>query len=538
MACYQKWIQQLGVVAVGAIASTLTLADATAVSANEPINTNVSRLQQESWQLVRYKQQPVVADGDITIGFDSDGGMGGFDSCNSYFGVYQVQGDGQITVSTEGRTLVNCFPAGTFSDSDYGSLLSRVTQYLLTDNLLRLETPEGDLVYVAQSSEEFDAEVSYEQWLAESVMPLLDADSPERVVLREEFVFVLEAIAARRLHNYTQEADAVKNYCEAYYYESVGYLERRVPSFESEAERLIASAQNIADQARNTSPLRPLWQRKQTMLLTETSLKRQTYSKQVERDTSLAMVLPSDVSSSSELAAPVTFLDSLFGDISFESEALEPAQPVTHGDLINYFSRQNTQFVEALVPSDPGSIEMNYAEAGAAAQRLSVVLGEVNEVRSLVEELRGAISSAKNKSQPDKSQSDKSQPQSTPTKALKLVQSINPIAYPQIAQSDPIPSIFSIEEIPDVSATDSVYAPLKMFVEELGINMIQPDGNFNGSVPLIRSELAQYLEPVFFENVLLPITLTCEIASEEYLYWSQETQTLQSELRQAISKLD
>ena len=77
-----------------------------------------------------------------------------------------------------------------------------------------------------------------------------------------------------------------------------------------------------------------------------------------------------------------------------------------------------------------------------------------------------------------------------------------------------------------------------MFVEELGINMIQPDGNFNGSVPLIRSELAQYLEPVFFENVLLPITLTCEIASEEYLYWSQETQTLQSELRQAISKLD
>ena len=212
MACYQKWIQQLGVVAVGAIASTLTLADATAVSANEPINTNVSRLQQESWQLVRYKQQPVVADGDITIGFDSDGGMGGFDSCNSYFGVYQVQGDGQITVSTEGRTLVNCFPAGTFSDSDYGSLLSRVTQYLLTDNLLRLETPEGDLVYVAQSSEEFDAEVSYEQWLAESVMPLLDADSPERVVLREEFVFVLEAIAARRLHNYTQEADAVKNY--------------------------------------------------------------------------------------------------------------------------------------------------------------------------------------------------------------------------------------------------------------------------------------------------------------------------------------
>lgn len=55
---------------------------------------------------------------------------------------------------------------------------------------------------------------------------------------------------------------------------------------------------------------------------------------------------------------------------------------------------------------------------------------------------------------------------------------------------------------------------------------------------LTRGELAQYLEPIFFENVLLPITVMCERASEEYLYWSEETQTLESELSQVISELE
>ncbi|MEO1623267.1 MAG: META domain-containing protein, partial [Cyanobacteria bacterium J06632_3] len=226
MSC-QKWGQQLGVAVVSVIASTLTLAGATAAIANEPASTDTDRLHQQSWQLVRYNQQPVVADDDITIGFDAEGKMGGFDSCNSYFGSYQAQGNGQITISTEGRTLVYCDPMGTFSDDDYGALLFQVTQYSLTENLLRLETPEGNLVYAAQPSGRFDEAVSYEQWLAEIILPLLDAEAPERVVSRKEFVYVLEEIAARRFHRHIEHADAVKDYCENHYYESARYLERR-----------------------------------------------------------------------------------------------------------------------------------------------------------------------------------------------------------------------------------------------------------------------------------------------------------------------
>ncbi|MEO0770016.1 MAG: hypothetical protein AAFY72_11395, partial [Cyanobacteria bacterium J06649_4] len=64
MILVQRWIQPLAVVTVGVLASTLTLVNATTARANEPTNSNSERLQQEKWQLVRYNQQPVVADDD------------------------------------------------------------------------------------------------------------------------------------------------------------------------------------------------------------------------------------------------------------------------------------------------------------------------------------------------------------------------------------------------------------------------------------------------------------------------------------------
>ena len=380
-----------------------------------------------------------------------------------------------------------------------------------------INTTGRDVFFVAKADEGVS---NYQQWLAESVMPLLDSASPDRSVSRQEFVFILEAIAAQRIQNFNEEVDAVDSYCETHA-EAARYLESRIASFESESDRLASAARSITVSSRDTSPLSPLWRRKQNERLGKTQSRTPDDLKQSEHDemTSQADKLALDTELVHTHA--VELIHYLFGDDSLEDDIFQPAQLVTHGDLIGYFSRQDTRFSQWLAPAEIESIATNYSEAGVAHRQLSILLSEVAEIRVMTEELRGAIATARGRLQ---------------TKSAKQTSSEQNIK--QAAQANLIPSITSIEEIPDVSPTDPVYTPLKMFVEEFGIDMIQADGRFNGDNPLTGVEFANYMDVVFFENSFFSLTSTCERANEAYAYWLQQTQSIQSDLQQTLYELD
>ncbi|MEM9150044.1 MAG: hypothetical protein AAGB19_06270, partial [Cyanobacteria bacterium P01_F01_bin.3] len=143
-----------------------------------------------------------------------------------------------------------------------------------------INTAGRDVFFVAKADEDVGA---YQQWLAGSVMPLLDSASPDRSVSRQEFVFILEAIAAQRIQNFNEEVDAVGSYCETHA-EAARYLESRITSFESESDRLASAARSITVSSRDTSPLSPLWRRKQNERLGKTQPRTPDDLKQSEHD--------------------------------------------------------------------------------------------------------------------------------------------------------------------------------------------------------------------------------------------------------------
>lgn len=163
MTQHQKLGQRLDVVLVGTIAFVLTLMGNTVAIANDAASRKIENLRQ-SWRLTHYNQQPVDSDTEFTIQLDTGGEIHGFDGCNYYYGRYLQRAGEQMVVSVLGRTLMKCTMAGTMSDSLYGQLLSQVNRYVLSNDSLTLETPDGELVYEVQLDGDMnDEEVSRPQ---------------------------------------------------------------------------------------------------------------------------------------------------------------------------------------------------------------------------------------------------------------------------------------------------------------------------------------------------------------------------------------
>ncbi|MEL6552694.1 MAG: hypothetical protein AAFQ63_04415 [Cyanobacteria bacterium J06621_11] len=125
-------------------------------------------------------------------------------------------------------------------------------------------------------------------------------------------------------------------------------------------------------------------------------------------------------------------------------------------------------------------IRKTYSEVDGAARQLSAVLEEIAEVRSLIEDLRQAISSSEKNFSPKNAQyilkNKAQQGSSKQDSSLVIVAnhtdvdqvSTNQHMNQQMVQADSIVSLLSIAEIPDVSPSDSVYAPLRVLIEDWG----------------------------------------------------------------------
>lgn len=158
MMLHQRLGQRLKAVVVGAIAFSLALTSNTVAIANGVTSSEIENLRQ-SWRLTHYNQQPVESNTEFTIELEMGGEFHGFDSCNYHYGRYIQRAGEQMVVSPLGHTLVRCTVFGTLSGYSYRQILSQVNRYVLSNDSLTLETPDGDeLVYEVQLDEDISDE--------------------------------------------------------------------------------------------------------------------------------------------------------------------------------------------------------------------------------------------------------------------------------------------------------------------------------------------------------------------------------------------
>ncbi len=102
------------------------------------------------WTLVSYNQVPVIAESEVTLEL-IDGRLSGSTGCNQYFADYQLI-DAQLIVDTAGVTKRACEPQLMEQERAYLRLLQQTDSAIATsENILTIETPEGDLVFEAAS---------------------------------------------------------------------------------------------------------------------------------------------------------------------------------------------------------------------------------------------------------------------------------------------------------------------------------------------------------------------------------------------------
>lgn len=97
------------------------------------------------WNLVSYNQQPVLAESEITAEF-AEGRVNGSAGCNSYFADYQLE-DTQLNIETIGSTKKACPDDLMKQETAYLNLLDKAESAAVVDNVLTINTSDGDLVF-------------------------------------------------------------------------------------------------------------------------------------------------------------------------------------------------------------------------------------------------------------------------------------------------------------------------------------------------------------------------------------------------------
>ncbi|MGC1309573.1 MAG: META domain-containing protein [Phormidesmis sp.] len=120
----------------------------TGESTEEVTPEMMSAIEEKTWSLVSYDEQPVLADSEITLEL-SAGQLNGSAGCNQYFADYQLEA-GQLSVGAAGSTRKICLEGGVMAqESAYLSLLQQAQSAEVTDNGLIIQTAEGNLVFEA-----------------------------------------------------------------------------------------------------------------------------------------------------------------------------------------------------------------------------------------------------------------------------------------------------------------------------------------------------------------------------------------------------
>lgn len=109
--------------------------------------TQPNAIENTVWNLVSLTRQPILADSQITAEF-AEGRVNGSAGCNSYFADYQLD-DAQLNIETIGSTKKACPDDLMEQETTYLNLLDRAESAAVVNNVLTINTPDGNLVFEA-----------------------------------------------------------------------------------------------------------------------------------------------------------------------------------------------------------------------------------------------------------------------------------------------------------------------------------------------------------------------------------------------------
>ena len=112
--------------------------------------TQPNAIEGKVWKLVSYNQQPILAESEITAEF-ADGRVNGSAGCNSYFADYQLD-DAQLNIERSGSTKKACPNDLMEQETTYLNSLNKAESVAVVDNVLTINTPDGDLVFEAAAN--------------------------------------------------------------------------------------------------------------------------------------------------------------------------------------------------------------------------------------------------------------------------------------------------------------------------------------------------------------------------------------------------
>lgn len=115
----------------------------------EPVPTLPSeQLFQQTWQLSGYVNSEVavhLAESNVTLIFDGQGGLSGHGGCNNYFGSYTLTESQLLSFEAVGATNMYCEETMSL-ETVYFDLLSQMSVFSLDENGLHLSSADGQLL--------------------------------------------------------------------------------------------------------------------------------------------------------------------------------------------------------------------------------------------------------------------------------------------------------------------------------------------------------------------------------------------------------
>ncbi|KAA3658010.1 MAG: META domain-containing protein [Chloroflexi bacterium] len=117
------------------------------------------------WILQSYAGQSVISDTNVSVEFSPDGQLSGSAGCNNYFGSYQLDGN-NLTIDGVGSTEMWC--EGLMDqEMAFLSMLMNAASIKIDDNVLTIETAEGDLVFADDVDQVVDELTQDEETIVE-----------------------------------------------------------------------------------------------------------------------------------------------------------------------------------------------------------------------------------------------------------------------------------------------------------------------------------------------------------------------------------
>lgn len=347
------------------------------------------------------------------------------------------------------------------------------------------------------------SEISSQQWVQNyQLLPFIEEDSLEgaQPLSRKDFVISIVSFYDNTEQFISVGNETAEEY-ERVHFQALDDMHLRIEWTREEADRLIAEAET----------------------LTKQQTKQQDKRQRVKVDLEDAAAEES-----------AQFLKAEFGiDMTMAEGSFQLEEALNEEDYIRYLRQAealtadvwfNSPSLTGMMEMSRLEIELRHGDIRSANSSLLELLNDYDQVNELVDELRTALNQneALASRHDTSTQDDSTVQRASSHKSLGLM----------IKAGD-------ISQIPDISPTDEIFLPLDRLANTIGVDVVQPDGRFNGQAAITRGEFARYMLEVmlrmpYMSNTVAALHQASYIREE----MREELQTIEQDLRQAIAQIN